>query len=373
MDPLFWQLPGPARFLDRIRRSLRDGRNIVLALPEHGPERIRYAIADMVSRDDIYVWHPVDASEVDDGSEPAEVIARQCIPGTSFCTPKTLAEHEHFRGFIVWIDRISPSQWPRWRDFIVEYSYLCRCRAEHERAVFCMPLRGAKATALPAEDVTCSVHVWRGVLDRIDIMLLLSHLLADRSLPRLFAKLWIAVGAELAGTDAALAIRLAAAELSTIFSPKALLEAVARERGWSARSESGEAEWALGEADILDGKLVRHSARVVLDVGGAEEIERRVWQGQVGVLFPFLEDQRLDMLERLGRNLHVPFETTFGVITDVRDFELSHLLYQARKTNVDQLTRTRLARLTAIRHRLAHIEAVPYEELIAPELAVCLG
>lgn len=373
MDRLFWQLPGPARFLDRIRRSLRDGRNIVLALPEHGPERIRYAIADMVARDDIYMWHPVDASEVDDGAEPAEVIARQCIPGISFCTPKTLAEHEHLRGIIIWIDRISLSQWPRWRDFIVEYSYLCRCRAEHERAIFCVPVLGAKTTALPAEDVTCSVHVWRGVLGRIDIMLLLSHLLADRSLPPLFAKLWIAVGAELAGTDAVLAIRLAASELSTVFSPMDLLAAVARERGWNARSENGEAEWAFGEADILDGKLVCHSARAVLDVGGAQEIERRVWRGQVGVLFPFLEDQRLHMLDRLGRILHVPFETTFGMITDVRDFELSHLLHQARKTNTDELTRRRLARLTAMRHRLAHIEAVPFEELLAPELAGCIG
>lgn len=361
---LFWQLPGPARFLARIGQSFREGRNVVIALPDHGPEYIRYAIAELVAREDLYAWHPINASDAEtDGASPAELIARQCVPGGRPCTVKELAEDEYFRGMVMWVDGIPREQWSMWRDFIEAYSHLCRARLAHERALFCFPVSGSLTRELPPEDVTCAVHPWRGIISRIDMLLLFSQLLADRTLSRLHADIWIAVGTELAGTDASLAARLASADLELVLQPKSLLEQFARNRGW-VRASVGEAPaWSLGNEDLLDGRSIVHSARIILDDGGEEEIERRIWRGQVGVLFPFLEEQRIEMLRRLKRFLTVPHETPFGTITDVRDFELSHILHHSRRNPVDESTKSRIERLADMRHRLAHLEAVPFSLL----------
>ncbi|EYF08675.1 Hypothetical protein CAP_2536 [Chondromyces apiculatus DSM 436] len=86
-------------------------------------------------------------------------------------------------------------------------------------------------------------------------------------------------------------------------------------------------------------------------------------------MFPFVEEQRVELIARFRSFLRVPHETPFGTITDIRDFELGHLLYQVRKRNIDEPTRRLLGTLTDIRHRLAHLESVPYELLASPELA----
>ncbi|WP_156040366.1 hypothetical protein [Chondromyces apiculatus] len=370
MSGLFWQLPGPSLFLERVAQSFRDGRNVFIIVPEHGPARIRYAIAELVNRRELHAWHPIDASEdTSDAPTPAEIVARQCISGVRPCTVKELSEHEQFRHMIVWVDGIDPGSWGSWRDFLQEYSHLCRARPQRERAVFCLPVLGAQIGDLPAEDVVCAVHVWRGVVTRLDMTLFFSHLLAARSVTRMHAKLWNAVGVELAGTDSELAIHLARADLPSVLAPAHILQEFARGRGWRPWGAEKSPSWSLGDEDVLDGKSILHSARVILEKDGRDEIERRLWRGQVGTLFPFVEEQRVELIARFRSFLRVPHETPFGTITDIRDFELGHLLYQVRKRNIDEPTRRLLGTLTDIRHRLAHLESVPYELLASPELA----
>jgi hypothetical protein len=365
MDGLFWRLPGPSLFIERIGQSLRAGRNVIVALPEHGPARLRYAVAEAVAGAELHTWCPI---ELSNGKEfetsVAQLVANRCTPSPRPSTTKELAEHDHFRNLVVWVDGISPATWDSWRAFLEEYSHHCRARPEHERAVFCVPVAGRLVEALPREDVACAVQAWRGIVRRIDMLLLFSQLLAARRLSLLCSEVWIAVGAELSGTDPALAARFAAVDLETTLEPEALLREVARERGWSRRPDSERPAWALGHEDLLDGRSAVHSAWAVLDPVGKEEIDRRIWRAQVGVLFPHLEEARTEMLARLRRVLVVPHQTPFGTITDVRDFELGHLLHHARKYRVDPSVRARLERLTDVRHRLAHLEPVPFSLLV---------
>jgi hypothetical protein len=259
---------------------------------------------------------------------------------------------------VIWVDGIPDARWSAWRDFLDEYAELSRSRMEHDRAVFCVPAIGERTALLPKEDVACTVHPWRGVLGRLDILWLIASLLPAGVAPRLHVELWVSVATELAGTDAALAARLASTDLATVLNPRPLLEAWAHERGFRA---DGRPSWVRGEEDLRDGTSFVHSARVLLGHRGGHDIQRRVWRGQVGVLFPFLEEQRALLLSRLSRVVRVPHVTPFGTINDPRDLELSHLAHFARKAHVEQKLRDDLERLTEMRHRLAHLEAVPYE------------
>lgn len=370
MSRLFWQLPGPAQFLERIGRSMRDGRNVLIVLPRHGPQRMRYVIADLVASNDFHAWLPINAAEDDDPEfTPVELVARQCIAGARIHSAKELSEHEDFRNQIVWVDGIPPSRWRQWRDFIEEYGQHCRARPEHERALFCMLAPADHLREMPREDVVCAIHVWRGIVSRLDMTLFFAHLLAERAMPPMHAKLWNAVGVELAGTDAELAARLANADFPSVLQPKKLLLQFAHERGWMPVGDDAPASWAFGDEDHFDGAALVHSARIVVRKDWRTEIESRIWRGQVGVLFPFIEERRIELLPSLGRFLRVPYDTHFGTIRDVREFELPHLLHQARKGRADKRTVQLLERLTEIRNRLAHLEAVPYEMLTTPELS----
>lgn len=370
MSRLFWQLPGPARFMERIGRSLKDGRNVLIVLPQHGPQRMRYVVADLVASNDTHAWYPINVGEDDDPQvTPVEMVGRQRIAGKRIQLVKELAEHEDFRNQVVWVDGIPTSRWRQWSDFVEEYGQHCRARPEHERALFCIAVPADHVREMPREDVVCAIHVWRGIVSRLDMTLFFAHLLAERSIPPMHARLLNAVGVELAGTDAELAGRLANATLPAVLQPKNFLQEFARGRGWTPVGDDVSASWTLGDEDYFDGAPFVHSARIALQKDWRSEIERRIWRGQVGVLFPFIEERRVELLPSLGRYLRVPYETHFGTIRDVREFELPHLLHQARKGRADKRTLQQLERLTEIRHCLAHLEAVPYEMLTSPELS----
>lgn len=89
---------------------------------------------------------------------------------------------------------------------------------------------------------------------------------------------------------------------------------------------------------------------------------RRVWRGQVSVLFPFVEERRQDVIEILRNSLEIPYlkmrpgSATPNVITKVERLEIGDVLRQlAAQGRSDSTELGRLVRsLTQIRNKLAH-------------------
>jgi hypothetical protein len=115
--------------------------------------------------------------------------------------------------------------------------------------------------------------------------------------------------------------------------------------------------------DDVDGTSVVHAAGVALAKDVAA-IRRRLWRAELGIIFPFIEEQRVRLVERLRRYLCLPFETPFGRIDDPNDLEIGHLLWMARRNRAPHQTLRLLERLVRMRHALAHIEPVPYEDIV---------
>lgn len=92
------------------------------------------------------------------------------------------------------------------------------------------------------------------------------------------------------------------------------------------------------------------------------EIRRRIWRGQVAVLFPFLEQERIDLLKSLKQLLRTPFHTKFGEVDDIWELELAHILQQVKaRVNLD--TKQRLQNLVSMRNTLAHLELVTGQQV----------
>jgi hypothetical protein len=357
--------------LEAVRQDLRAGRNVVLALPDNAPTGMCAAIAERVMADS-WSWRKVNLEGLETAAEgvPA-TLHRLCCPGEdhAVCNVRSLAESPGFSDRVIWIEGILPVAWPAWKAFLIEYDQACRVRSEGERGILCVQLSGAPAEDPPDENVALCVRRWGGYVDRLDMALYLSHMLPGSGL---YKRIAVFVGVEVAGYDKALAEVWASWDLKTMLAPMPALAAYARQRGWTPQTPL---TWLAGATSELEGVSWTHSCHLALQ-GQVAEINRRIWRGQIGVVFPFIEESRIALLKELKRHLVPPFCVNSRVITDPYDLEVGEILYLVHKLRcpVSRETKCLLEHLKEMRHALAHLEVASIEHLNAPEvraLACC--
>ena len=203
-------------------------------------------------------------------------------------------------------------------------------------------------------------------MGRLDMTLYLDRVLFSRFPHPLHHKVALAVITELAGSDAHLAQQLAEEDLSGIMEPFAVLSNFAARRGWTLESRRNDT-WEEGTIDIVDGTRMLHSAAVAAK-GNRAEVIRRVWRGQVGSLYPFIEEHRVKIIPQLRGYIRFPVETTYGTVDNMEDLELGQLLYFLRGKRIPPRLWRLLNLLTEMRRSLAHLEPVPLRSLLAEEI-----
>jgi len=283
VDVLWWQLPGPSRFLDRLDRDLIAGRNIVLPLPNGAVPDLREAVADRVHRDGLRSWRSLALNDVERAIAPARLLAEYYAtpsgPNLAPVSAASLARNSTFSGLVVWVEGVTAERWTAWLRFLVEYESACRVPGEH--GLLCVPLPGELVRQQPSADQALAIRAWRGQVDRLDMALYLAHILPQVGLSHLHRRLAVAVGVELAGTDPALARVLANDNSRWYTEPASVLASDATRRGWV---NAVDCEWHQGRSDDFEGVCHVHSAALAAR-GEWAEITRRLWLGQVGALF----------------------------------------------------------------------------------------
>jgi hypothetical protein len=394
MNPLWWQLPGPAAFLNLVDGDLRQGKSVVLALPEYAPTGLREALAGQVKKNDFWDWRQVSLQENESSSDdPVRLLSDrlalsiETAPNSLFKNlPKTfqpanrnlqsnpvpdvkaLVDCEAFCGNVIWLEGLTERFWQNWQAFFDEYAQFCQNRCELERSLFCVPMVGTLTQQLPTETETLSIRRWHGVVDRLDMQLYISSQKAhSRVANTLERNLIIAMGAEIAGTDPELANRLSKLPFNELLAPFETLKQVAKQRGWNEEQLS-DPKWHLGMLDDIEGTPIVHAAVLAMqanrDQKSQDELRRRIWRGQVGVLFPFIEEQRVRLLEELHAFLEVPLETPFGTITEIHDLEIGHIDYLVKKNSPkSHKAEPLLKSLKEIRHTIAHLDPISATQL----------
>ena len=371
MDKAIWNLPGPSEYINKIRHDLQDGKNILFLLPKFHPTYLQEMVAN-ISHESDRSFRPLDLDKYSSSIMPNEILYEEFIPPID-CDTKplipALIENEHFsRGMVIWLNGLSKPVWDIWRPFIIEYEHLCRNISEYNRTVFCVPLAGDLMNNKCDTNVALASLKWSGYVKKIDVLLYISRLMKQRTLHPLHSKLMHSLIVELAGFDLKLAQELAFAELEILLHPHKLLTDIARKRGWDS-NDLKEVAWKEGMTDIFEGTELISAALIACN-GDKKEIQRRVWKGQIAVLFPFLEEQRIKLLPELKSYLKLPFESKFGPITDIEDLELGHILYiiVSEKIWINPKTFRLLKCLTEMRHALAHLKPVPIKYLLLDEI-----
>jgi len=374
MNRLWWQLPGPQRFVSQITRALREGKNVIITLPEFAPTGLGTAIHEALGDGTAWFWHTLNIREADD-IMPAQILCSRLVPEISpdaILNAHTLSKEESFAGKIIWLAEMTPSTWPAWKEFIVDYAHACRARSLLDRTLFCVPLIGELALYPPRVDDVCLSHYrWEGVIDSLDMLLFTSNFFQNRQMPSLQKRMAIAVVTNLALWDPVVSERLAHEDIEQILHPLPILQEIATDRRWSPPDlEASSWSWHKGIVETMEGSKKIHSAALA-EHDAAREIERRIWSAEVGVMLPFVEEKRQEILAQFAGILKVPITTRFGeIINDLHDLEIGHIESQLinNKITVNSATLRLVQRLREIRNCLSHLEPLSLELVLCEEI-----
>lgn len=366
MRRLWWQLPGPTRFLNRVEDELREGSSLMLMFPEHLQEDDqKTAVKERLQEANLWDWEELHVRLEDPGEQtPAWLLYERFVPSAptdAIRNGKTLAEEEEFRGRIIWIHGMTLERWPAWKDLLQEYTQACRSGRPLGRTLFCVVLTGDLTASVPRPAEGISVLKWEGVIGQLDMLLYVSNLLEERAgWSPLQKKLAASVLTAVAKWDRQAADRLALESITSIMSPTDILVELARERGWTTDLPSY-LQWSSGMKQQVEGRSVPHSAFLAL-CGQEAEINKRIWEGQLATLYPFLEESRQVLIQSLRPKLTVPFRPYPDKdyeIRDVFELEIGHLYHQLRDRNdVKNELKEAIYKMRGIRNSLAHLKTV---------------
>src|SRR5215471_16398918 len=220
MSRLWWQLPGPSRFVGHIVQDLRDGKNTVLCLPEHTPDGLASAMRSVLGAE--WPWHTLQVQEEAGGGDPLHLLFSRFVPHArpeALWNTEALVAEEAFAGNILWLDGLTACTWPAWKSFLKDYEHACRNRSVLERTLFCIPLVGDLALDPPEEDICLARHAWKGYVDLLDMLVFTAVLLEGRQMPGLLRRVVVALIAHVAIWDPLVSECLARENLETIFAP----------------------------------------------------------------------------------------------------------------------------------------------------------
>ena len=291
------RLPGPGDFVEAVVEDLAD-RNIVLAgLPEDARDGLAVEIAEAVKGRGFGAWSSV-----------APVEARQTAPQNAV---EQRVKGEDGRGLVLWIDATEEIAATAWADYAGRYAG----RAEAPRLCVAMAMARAEACR---EDKGLRRRLWRDFVTATDSRVIAERVCRREGRHPAHTALKAALIAELAGSDLALATRLAHKPLGR----------------------------------ILD---------------SPDHAPERIWAAQISVLFPIIARERECLLERHRNDWPLPFIRKDGrEVRRLEDLEIGDMATMAHQTRGLKSQRQRLDWLKRVRNALAHYKTVPWGTLVSP-------
>lgn len=362
MNAFWWLLPGPAGFVARVVRDIRKGNQVILALPRHLPGGIKPEIRRELG--DAWPWFSLPGALEQD---PASYLHERFMPQASpecLHTPEALIETVALHNRVFWLHLQTHQESQTWLPFLKRYRAACQAYGRNGPAQLVVVLEGDATHDMPAAAPCLKVRLWRNVGGGLESMLYADHCLQSLGLSILKRQVAASTCARIALWDPGTTAYLADRYEDFLQNPVEMLADLARSRGWTA--DAGPS-WAHGQVDTVDGEERVHSAFYALQ-NDRRELDRRIWKGQVAVLFPFLEERRRELLETKRHTLYAPFETNRNGYTryvdHIEELEFADIQEQLRTGfPYDSEALKLVGSLKATRDKLAHLEPLSEGEL----------
>ena len=355
-----WNLPGPSSFVDNIESAVRDGSNVIVRFPTEVPEGFERDLRERLHS--LFIWNHIDASN--SSSNPHSFLHQYIFPDVSAFDVGSITElaaNPSFQGRLIWIENINYEVWPEWSTFLRAYSDACRNVDLISRTVIIVLLSREAAASKITEEAALISYDFRGVVDILDLFILVLWELTSRIKHRGHRALLAHTVAQVAQWDSFLANQLILLPPEEALSPENILRQYASERGWTSETPRC---WESGTQDGTPEKPIVHSA--LLEVCGSSRIVRqRIWAAQAAVLLPLVEEQRVSIIEKNRRYLNLPIQTADGRhIDDPLDLDVGQLAWHLDRKDKPQGLRKKVRNLRLVRNKLAHMEPLEPKEAL---------
>jgi hypothetical protein len=350
----WWEQSSPARFLESVLQTLRDGNVAHVELPRRCPEGMIAALSHLSSR-----YRGVVPRRI--VPEMSEEDWRRSISDIRDQGDRLDAFAKAHSDALFVLELVEDVDVSRWRRFLERFH---RATIQLESGRPQMLLLSIGDPAGPwlqrgASDIVTLAY--RGLVNHLDMWNYTRRVMLDQQRHRegLHFNALTAAIASIAGYDPEVVELFAdATSLKTDDAKLRVLE-MQSQRGWIPVDDS-EQSWVMGHVDTVEGAHVRHIAAYT-EAELDSEIERRIWDGQVRTVFPIVERRRLELIQRHFKylsnclkedgNNQTPYELEVGGVAR----------YLA--TPIDRQDVTLAANLKEVRDRLAHLKVVPWKRL----------
>jgi len=358
MSPEFWHLPGPARYIEKIRHDLLDCKNALAILSPLTPEGLYDELQRGIESGGTgFYWQQL--YDRPDHRPPAVWLASHFgVELPTSAGPCEFHSIEGVMGMVVVVTELptDPGILRRWGTFIEQYAQICRSDGGPMSPRFLLqwPFEGE----LPESDLRLTLHPWGGTLDSTDIGLYAAHLLRRKGHTPFNRLIMVALATKLSGGDPILCRTLCKLNLTELLEPFQVLADYARSRGWGDTTPLSAQKGTLVD---LDGESREHPALMAVQ-GKEKELGALIWSAQVGVLLPFIEERRQEIVEQIGKYLFVPNDLPhYQKVESVNELEIGNIHYQlANYPNpVSKPIKDVVWRLKALRNSLSHRKPVP--------------
>ena len=353
----WWALPGPRSFVDTVIQDVRDGKSVFISLPEHCPGRLSSCLKEALQED--FRWL---ALNVDPETDPLEYLYDFCAPDADrrrLRSIQSLTSERSFQGQVIWLQDLCSTDWGTWSRFFIEYERISRAVSVSRRTYFVIPLVGAACACDIPQGVGIASRKWDGWLRRGDMLLYSASSSKDQEFT-VEGELTAALVTTLAGWDPGLCEWLAQLNLQQLLTPKNALQEFAENRGWDLKDEVNvERAWTLGLWQTFHAKTTPHTCVAAL-TNGSGVLDQLIWKAEIGVLMPYIEEQRQGIIQQYRSHFQLPFTTKSGEeINNIYDLEIGLIEYQlSRCSSVTFKERKRISDLKDARNALSHLEPV---------------
>jgi hypothetical protein len=365
----WWQMPGPSRLTHFIAKDIRAGRNVAICLPKRTPSGIIHEIRGLLAPDDLF-FASVRHEDCLENESPEDTLFRKFAPSAPKMQARTalaLCEQQSFQGRVITLESIPESRWSDWKTFLSEYESISRTLTSLTRTVFVVKLIGPNALNPPEPEHLLSIRCYDGFVEKIDMLLYAATVHANRSMGKIQKQLSMSLCTELSQWDIQLSDELAKLPFMSLLDPRPMLSLLAKDMEWDAIPELVDRDvlWAEGIVHEIDGRDVFHSAYLI-GRSGDRDLNQRLWQAELAVLYPLIEEKRQSIIDELNGALVMPYIGPNGeTIDNVKDLEIGHLhaMLQMKSSKYLQNYRKQVGKLRILRNALAHLECVPSDIL----------
>jgi|GEM_PF-4912551 len=349
------ELPGPSAFLARIESDLRDSKSVLSLVPGCFDDRWITAIRSRL--DDRFLWHEISATP---HQFLTEVSTRN--DGLAFIKPQEIIEAGICgRGYVL---RNPPVEsWSTWRSFLRDFAESNRSVDEAERNVFLVST-SERDNQFPNQPLLSHFKIEEFLRDE-DTLFYSSQAMEQEDSVRLWRKIKMHVSAEIAGWDFPLCEQLCELPIKQLLDPYEWLVCEGASRGWNGLTSASPSELLrqMGLLLKIEKGERKHSLLLALDKN-RKEIEKRIWIAQVRVLFPVIEEQRLNLLKILNA-------TNPTVVKEWRndpeldgEVEIGALWHRMNHSKIfSQKLTNHAGKLRKLRNKLAHLKICGPEDI----------